>query len=172
MCPGCGAGPMLNEHCNAMNTHHGDCPTKARGGSCNFTAKDSAVAAALAKLSEGARVSDVLPKCPKCRLTVLVSGCGVCGMLFEDRRWDTFPAWEPDGAERLALEAQGRGAARLLAVQVRAEAATLLHEQAGRLAQATAAQTATQAAAAVATSSSPSSSTPRNSRTSRRSRAS
>ena len=32
--------------------------------------------------------------------------------------------WEPDGAERLALEAQGRGAARLLAAQVRAEAAS------------------------------------------------
>ncbi len=63
-------------------------------------------------------VCDVIPKCPKCNLAVFFSGCGACGLLFNDRSWDTFPVWDPEAMERAALDAQGMGVARLIAAQV------------------------------------------------------
>jgi hypothetical protein len=133
MCPSCSAGPLLNENCADLKAHHGQCP---RCGNKIINA-DAAIAAALASLGRGgkATVGSVLPACPNasCKgAKVFFNGCQACGHLFAlDGRseWHALPAWDPDAAAALNMDDQARKAARLLAAQVRSEAAYLAHER-------------------------------------------
>ena len=91
---------------------------------------DAAIAEALAKAG-GARerVGALLPRCARCDVAVLFNGCTECGHLFADTDWNALPAWDETAKAKLELDARVRGAASLLAAQVRQEAALLAHER-------------------------------------------
>ena len=128
MCPSCYAGPIENSHCNDLAAHHGQCPT-CRSKIPN---PDATIASALATLGPGRTVGEVLPACPNpgCRgKKVMFNGCLACGQVFTRERWNQLPAWDPQAQTAQDLDARARKAARLLAVQVRGEAAHLAHER-------------------------------------------
>lgn len=124
MCPVCCAGPLLNENCSDLRAHHGQCP---RCGS--YPHSPAAIAEALVKAGSGAHVGERIPKCPDCSVAVLFSGCAECGHIFADIDWDDLPAWDNSAKGVLGVEVRHRKAARLLAEQVRYEAALLAHER-------------------------------------------
>eukprot|EP00931_Biecheleriopsis_adriatica_P020245 TRINITY_DN13598_c0_g1_i1.p1 TRINITY_DN13598_c0_g1~~TRINITY_DN13598_c0_g1_i1.p1 ORF type:complete len:1425 (+),score=288.78 TRINITY_DN13598_c0_g1_i1:78-4352(+) len=123
MCPVCCSGPLLNENCSDLRAHHGQCPR------CNERPHTAAsIAEALARGT--ASVGDRIPRCGNCNVAVIFNGCLECGHLFVDTDWEDLPAWDAAAKGCLAVSIRHRRAARLLAEQVRHEAALLAHERA------------------------------------------
>lgn len=138
MCPVCCFGPLFNENCSDMMTHHGECSIVALGGrgsdrdctpSGKYRASASEIAASLTQISETRSVADVLPRCKTHNVLVMFNGCMSCGHLFTDTDWYDLPKWDPSAKALLELDVKKRNAARILAGQVRAEAALLQFER-------------------------------------------
>lgn len=138
MCPVCCAGPLFNENCSDMQAHHGECSTSALDGrgssqSCTpegaFRVSASDIAARMTQISDSRSVADVLPRCETHNVLVMFNGCMACGHLFTDTSWDDMPSWDPSAKSLLELDKKKRNAARLLAEQVRTEAALLQFER-------------------------------------------
>ena len=136
MCPSCCSGPFANDYCSNMRSHHGEC-SKARVGHsirsnytpCRFRATATEIAERLTKLSDTKTVADILPRCSTHDVCVMFNGCMACGYLFTDTSWHSLPTWDPNAKVKLALDLKKSHAARLLAVQVRKEAAMLQFER-------------------------------------------
>jgi len=124
MCPLCCAGPLLNEHCSDLQAHHGQCP---RCGQRPFSSASIAEAVARAGSS---RIGTLIPQCPSCKVSVLFNGCAECGHLFNGTSWDGLPLWDPRAKAELEMNERYLRSVRLLAAQVRSQAAFLAHEQA------------------------------------------
>jgi hypothetical protein len=131
MCPVCYSGPLFNENCDDMEEHHGQCVVGAfaETESCSFQASASDIASKLMQLSATKTVADVLPKCPTHNALVMFSGCMVCGHLFTDTDWGDLPKWDPAAKAVLEVDKKKREAARLLAGEIRKEAALLQFER-------------------------------------------
>jgi len=128
MCPACFAGPLYNTACADMRAHHGQC----QKCSTKIPNADAVIAKALASKKSDQTVGDVIPKCGKCKVQVMFNGCQACGHLFAgsgDSEWNRMPVWDPEAMAALELDAQVREAARMLASQVRYEAALLDYEK-------------------------------------------
>jgi len=124
MCPVCCAGPLLNESCSDLRAHHGQCPQ------CQAYPHTAAtIAEALAKNCT-ASVGERIPRCGSCNVAVTFNGCQECGHLFADIDWENLPNWDVSAKGCLEVSIRHRRAARLLAEQVRNEAALLAHERA------------------------------------------
>lgn len=138
MCPCCCSGPLVNEYCAAMSSHHGECtavtlsrrPT-ARDRRCTdrgiYRAPASEIAQALTRVSNTRTVTDVLPRCPTHNVAVMFNGCLSCGHLFDN--WNLLPAFDVRGKEKLDCDKKRMAAARLISAQVREEAGMLEYVQ-------------------------------------------
>jgi len=124
MCPVCCAGPLLNENCSDLRSHHGQCPMCGE-----YPHSGASIAEAMAKPGRKT-VGERIPKCEKCNVAVTFNGCQECGHLFADIDWDELPKWDSSAKGCLEVANRHRRAARLLAAQVRHEAALLAHERA------------------------------------------
>merc|ERR1712151_604309 len=90
-------------------------------------------AAAIAKAMVGGATTSAgerIPRCPDCNVPVFFSGCAECGHIFADIDWEDLPVWDARAKGNLQVKNRHRQAARLLAEQVRNEAALLAHERA------------------------------------------
>lgn len=132
MCPICCAGPLFNNNCSDMQTHHGECSAYSFGStheSCTpqgtFRASASDIAERLMRVSATTTVADVLPQCPKHKVLVIFNGCLSCGHLFTDTSWNDLPKYDPKAMALLELDKKRRKAAESLATQIRSEAAML-----------------------------------------------
>ena len=137
MCPACCAGPLFNDNCADMRTHHGQCSVIAFRGSSGapctpdgpFSVPASEIAAKMMRLSGNQTVADVLPRCPGHDVRIMFNGCMACGHLFTDTNWNAMPNWDPKAKSILELDQKKRKAALLLAEQIRTEAALLQFER-------------------------------------------
>uniref|UniRef100_A0A7S4K8L7 RING-type E3 ubiquitin transferase n=1 Tax=Odontella aurita TaxID=265563 RepID=A0A7S4K8L7_9STRA len=115
-CPGCKQGPLYNENCFDLNTHHGECQ-KCQLRLCSREELDRMVADRLAarradhkkrsKESMGTEaeeerelsVIEAVPDCLAClsqgiKSKVWYNGCMGCGMAFSSLSWDSLPPYE------------------------------------------------------------------------------
>jgi hypothetical protein len=133
MCPSCCSGPLINQNCNDMEAHHGQCVHHAfgrdEGDPCYFCADAKDIASSLLQLSGDKKVVDVLPKCPTHRTVIMFSGCMVCGHLFTDASWSHLPKWDPTAKTMLDLDLKKRRAAALLVSDITREVALLGFER-------------------------------------------
>jgi len=70
-----------------------------------------------------------IPRCERCNVQVLFNGCVACGHLFLSG-WNSLPLWDPKAKVELDTNERYLRSVRLLAGQVRDQAALLAHEQA------------------------------------------
>jgi len=124
MCPLCFAGPLYLTACEDLTAHRGQC------SQCNrrpYTAQQVEEAMASCRMGE---VEKAIPKCTFCNppVAVYINGCWTCGHLFT--RWSELLEWEADAQDQLKASEAFLHAVRLLAEQVRSEAARLAHERA------------------------------------------
>jgi len=130
MCPACCSGPIFNQDCADMMSHHGQCSVAAvGGGQCRFRATASDIATRMIEVSSTKTVVDVLPKCPTHKVIVMFNGCMACGRLFTDHSWNKLPKWDPDAKALMELDSKKRQAASVLAREVQNEAALLQFER-------------------------------------------
>jgi hypothetical protein len=128
MCPICCSSPLFNENCADLKRHHGECPQCKS----SIPRAEATIAEALSTVGGSVTVADVIPKFAKCKVSVTFNGCTNCGHLFASdgsNEWSKLPLWDPNAAAALDLDQKARSAARLLAAQVRNEAAHLAHER-------------------------------------------
>ncbi|CAJ1945909.1 unnamed protein product [Cylindrotheca closterium] len=133
MCPACFSGPLLNQNCNDMEAHHGQCVHHAFGNDdenpCYFSADGSDIASSLMQLSGDKKVVDVLPRCPTHHCVIMFSGCMVCGHLFNETSWSDLPKWDPCAKTLLDVDRKKRKAAASLVSEITREAALLEYER-------------------------------------------
>mmetsp|Transcript_6821 Transcript_6821/g.7741 ORF Transcript_6821/g.7741 Transcript_6821/m.7741 type:complete len:1566 (+) Transcript_6821:194-4891(+) len=138
MCPMCCAGPLINNNCTDMSTHHGQCALRAlkadgAAQSCtpdgDYRASASDIAARMLRISATKTVADLLPRCETHKCPVMFNGCMSCGHLFTDINWDNMPKWDASARLYLELDKKKRNASRLLTDQIHTEAALLEFER-------------------------------------------
>ena len=125
MCPACFRGPLVNDHCENMRTHHGQCPDCGER-----VASGAEIAALVAGMAPRQSVADVIPRCRRCNAAAYFNGCRSCGHLFDAISWDAMPRWDPEAASRSAVHVAYRAIATQLARQATHEAALLHYERA------------------------------------------
>jgi len=124
MCPVCCSGPLLNENCSDLRAHHGQCPR------CQaYPFSSATITEKLARMGSSS-VGERIPRCGTCNVAVIFNGCQDCGHLFCDIDYENLPPWDASAKGCLEVSIRHRRAARLLAEQVRYEAALLAHERA------------------------------------------
>lgn len=133
MCPACFSGPLLNQNCNDMEAHHGQCVHHAFGNDdedpCYYCADAKAISSSLMQLSGDKKVVDVLPRCPTHNCVIMFSGCMVCGHLFNETSWADLPKWDPCAKALLDVDRKKRKAAASLVAEITREAALLEYER-------------------------------------------
>jgi len=122
MCPACNAGPLFNENCSDLAGHHGECPR------CRSKPYSSShISAAIARA--GGNVGAAIPVCQDCNVPVMFNGCHACGHIFTGLSWNKLPDWDPKAKVEMELNERYVRTIRILATQVRGEAAYLEHER-------------------------------------------
>lgn len=122
MCPLCYAGPVQLMNCQDLESHRGQCPQ------CNERpCTAAALQEALAGTNAGDDVMARVPRCKDCNVAVIFNGCMQCGHLFS--RWTDLPEFDPAYKSKLDASDAFLRAVKLLAAQVRSEAAQLAHER-------------------------------------------
>ncbi|KAL3936640.1 MAG: hypothetical protein SGBAC_008085 [Bacillariaceae sp.] len=133
MCPACFSGPLLNQNCNDMEAHHGQCIHHAFENDdeepCYYCADAKDIASSLMQLSGDKKVVDVLPRCPTHNCVIMFSGCMVCGHLFNETNWSDMPKWDPCAKTLLDVDRKKRKAAASLVSEITREAALLEYER-------------------------------------------